>query len=611
MKMVKKLSLLAMAIVIVGCNEKVSPELQQGNATTPDDDGDGPTIVPDEYFIKVNNTSPTILNYKLHKTGAGNFNKPCEVRSTTKLSNEMYQASPAANDITCFFEAEELSLYYGGLSFQVESSPNTCEYIAYSPFSYYNFQPGASFGTYLELVKGNDDTNASHLSDLSTRAALTAAGVDLSWEPRSGGGAIDLAFGETISETIDDADRQAFETFDSDQKFCRFNYQVQRDEPNAPNCDEGTVTVKKLTVTFDTGKADAAATAAGDAAGDAARTATENTWTTTYSTAAAGPAPNDGTATITAAEASDITARGDAAYSTAYTTAYNTAYAAWDATFTIVPRTIKCGGKITACVDGPIKKHSGLKGPRGTLYTQTTYDQPGKTEKFEYGTLFPSRIGTMVYANYRRDLANPFIAYGATDENDPVYTGAFASVLYGKDFQPNLMERYSRNQNWDKSTMVTGAMIDDASIRFGMWTALPYAAEPFVGLAFESYTNPYYTFYCLNAAYDIKARIRMVVRDWDRLNTNDETLEFLSDIGTINARMDVNSADVEDPDSADDLNAFNDELDWDDYVILQRNPVFPYIYRPLPVPDSDPFGFEIGYPEGYFNPIYFPEEIQD
>lgn len=607
MKTVQKLSLLALAILIAGCNEKVSPELQQGNSTTPDDDGDGPTIVPDEYFIKVVNTAPTLLNYKLHKSGAGNFDKPCEVRSTTALSNTMFQAAPAANDITCFMEAEELALYYSGLSFQVESSPNTCEYIAYSPYSYYNFQPGSSTGSYVEVVAGNDETNAAHLN-ADVRALIAAAGIDFDYTPR-GGAATFLTLNQTISETIDDAKRQPFTNVENDQLLCRFNYTVQLDDTNAPNCDEGTVTVKKLTVTFDSAKADSAAAAAGDLQGDADRAAAVAAWTATYSTAGAPAGINDGLATISTAEQADITAQGDAAYTAGYNAAYAATYAAYDATIKVTPRTIKCGGKLVNCVDGPIKKHSTLTGPRGTIYTQTKFDEAGKTEKYEYGTLFPNRAGTYIYANYRRDLANPYIDYGATDENDPLYTGAFASLLYGRTFEPNLMERYSRNQNWDKTQMINAATLLNYSDSFDQLYGVPFAAEPYVGLGNGSYVNPYYTFYCMNNAFDIKARIRMVVRDWDRINTNDATLELLSDIGTIDARMDVQSDAVEDPDSADDYNAFNDRRDWDDIIVMQRDPVFPYIYRPEPVSVINS-GVDDGYPDGYFNPGWFPSEIK-
>ena len=109
MKTAQKLSLLTLAFVVASCNEKVSPELQSSSATTPT--SPSTPIAPTDYYFSVTDASPSMLNYKLHKTGARNSSDKCEVKNQTGLSNLDF-ASGVSNDISCFFEAEELSLYH-------------------------------------------------------------------------------------------------------------------------------------------------------------------------------------------------------------------------------------------------------------------------------------------------------------------------------------------------------------------------------------------------------------------------------------------------------------------------------------------------------------------
>ena len=619
MKMVKKLSLLAMAIVIAGCNEKVSPELQESNSTTPDNDG-GPTIVPDEYYFRLTNTAPLILNYKLHKTGAGNKSAACEVKSNTKLDNDNFRANPAANDITCFLEAEELSLRAGGLSFQIEASPNTCEFIEYAPFSYFNRIPGDSTGTYRTVTCMNDDTTNAHAAD-----AATSAGVDITY----GGGSTAACSNYLSSHSLLATTRVPFTLAEEETEagvLCRFNYADGDNE----KCDIGEVTVQDLQVTFDTALADKNGVAAGESAGGTAGAAaqsasiTANTVNYTDGTDDDGGGPDDGTATITAPEQSDIDADGEAAYTAAYNAAYgpayNAAYAATPPKYKNVTRKIKCGGSAANCVSGPLKDHSGLSSTRGSIILTSEFDKV-MTYKQEYKNLLPSGPANYHYANFRRDLANVGIAYDDSTHNESspysaTYTGAFNSAAFGKIYDGNLMERYSRGIVPDNSAYLMSAVYDGVapltvweqnSIEDNMFVAKPLAMEPYVGMrtltptgaiAKEYYTNPFYTFYCLDTAYDRKARIRLAVRDWDRVFPTNDNLELISDIYLLDARQDLQYA-VEDPDSNDDLNDFNDIWDWDDMIWTIRDDSTPLIfYRPAPTAnDSD----------GYFNRDFFPE----
>jgi hypothetical protein len=635
MKRVINFSLLILALLLVGCNEKVSPELQDSNASTPDDDGG--TVTPTEYYFKITDTSKEILNYKLHKTGPGNANTECKVSGTAKFSSDNYRGSPSVYDITCFLEAEELSLKAGGFSFKIESSPNTCDFVSYHPFSYYNRPPGDSTGTYTQISCMNDDTNTAHVD-----AAAALAGVNIEYDLDGDGPGVAtgpascdawLSKSPLLAST-----RQPF-TPESDAELCRFNYTDGDEE----KCDIGTITVQNLQVTFDATKAaaaaDTAAKIAGEAAGDAAgvaagaaaRTAQNTADITKYTTVGAPQdAYDDGLATISTAEQAQITANGQEAYNSAYATAYAAAYtpaynleydavyAAYPPTYRTVVRTVKCGGSAYNCVDGPIKRHGEISTPRGGILHTPTKNQTFSTT-YDYPHIL-DRAGNYVYANFRRDLATAEIQYGTSEHDhlsDPVipynntYLASWSDAIFGKIFDALVMERYSRNLAYDGvrnlSTTFDGnpaptlTTWETYSTQENKYTAKPLAAEPFLGMGNLYYTNPYYAINCLDTGKELKARIRLIVRDWDRVYPNNANIEYLSDLFLgDNARQDLQHY-VEDTASDGDDNEMNDILDWDDIIMMEKDDAVPLVpvFRPYP------YGI---YNDGFFNPGYYPQE---
>src|SRR5690606_18360853 len=157
MKAFNYFTLITLATLSVACNEKISPKLLDANQSTTVP----PIIEPDVYSFQVKNISPEGRKFHLHKAGIGNFDTPCEIKTTDKFTSNLYRDSlrNPEFDISCFFEAEELSLSNGGFSFQFEATPNTCEYVGYAPFSFYNFQPGDSSATYTQITCGKDVGN--------------------------------------------------------------------------------------------------------------------------------------------------------------------------------------------------------------------------------------------------------------------------------------------------------------------------------------------------------------------------------------------------------------------------------------------------------------------
>jgi hypothetical protein len=478
-----KLILLSTPLLLVGCNEKVSPDLKQGAASSgpTGSTGPGPTIVPPSvYYFGVNNVSSYMLNYKLHKTGSGNANAECVIKKNVPLTNDLYRATINAadnSDISCFMEVEELALFFAGMKLEVAASSNTCDYVAYAPFSYYNRMPGSS-STELSMITCSEDFNDGNVpaglveyDDGSLKNATCEKNI--------------------IDTNIALGQRRPFNV-SSDEELCRFNYTDGDEE----QCDIGVIDITEHALSY-----------------DEENNVVRNTTT----------------------------------------------------------RKLKCGGKHYNCIKGPIRLLN-TQSSRFTEIISTT-----RNESFTKSYDFPSLItniakGTTEYANFRRNLADPTIDYKNNDDVD--YPIAFANK---KDFTPRLMDHYSNNKRMDGTTvLISSEQLENAS--YGMldlsnkyYTKKPLAAEPFLGFG-TFRTNPFYTFYCLDNAFDIKARIRIIVRDWDRIfpSTN-ANFELISDINLSDARQDVAAGSVEVEGDQDGLNPLNDLRDWDDLLPMTRS----------------------------------------
>jgi hypothetical protein len=175
------------------------------------------------------------------------------------------------------------------------------------------------------------------------------------------------------------------------------------------------------------------------------------------------------------------------------------------------------------------------------------------------------------------------------------------------------MDFYSYNKKLDGTSLITDTGstltpdITTASYTDKRFRARPLAADPFLGLVAP--VNPFYTFYCYDDAFDVKARIRMVVREWDRIFPTDSSdLELLSDLGKGQfARMD-STVEYEVPGDTDQWLLMNDIQDWDDHIPMERTPGVFNASSTLWHPVATPL-----YPFGFFDSIYFTNglDVQD
>jgi hypothetical protein len=461
--------------------------------------------------FEIENTSPVVFNYLLHKTGIGNKSTPCKITSST-FSHELFSTNPSAPsstndagpnptyDITCFLEAEELSLYHGGMNLKIKASPDTCEYVAYEPYRFYQYQPGSSSKT-IELYRcdGVDDGEL--------------AGTP--FPPKDG-----AVCNQAIDDDNDMSPSHEPRTVGDLQELCEFDYS----ESEGPNCDSGTII------------------------------GTEYTYTKTVETIDVGGVP--------------------------------TPSVSYDRT--PMPIKHKCGGKAKNCLKGAGLAHIPDNGH--ILITRTEKAQLFEAEH-SFASPFSERLLSNInIANYVRQCSGP------VNNNDPMnFQPANSSDENRRNFDHLVLDRYiNGRQYW---TGGSGTTIFSAKAPFGPgnmlapmaaganidtsdgWTKTYFAADSLMAIGIVK-TAPYYAFYCLNSGKEIKARIKLAVRDWDRAFTANDGIDQLSDIyyrtigtpwSSVNrylGKMDTDS--VELPEDDNPFNDFNDIKDWDDFLDTYR-----------------------------------------
>jgi hypothetical protein len=519
--------LLAIIMMASSCNEQISPELLNSSSSTTVPGGGGGPTTPKFYF-KLEQTSPDFLRYKMHKTGPGNNNVECKIEEP-EFSTTKFSTFNSTFDITCFLEAEEQSLFYNGVDLKLSASPDLCETVVYAPYNFFQHQPGSSTRN-VELYKcsGLTAIPAASLTGTS-HVPLLGAGCDQAVQPVTPGAVI--------------------KTINQDQDFCEFNYTVS----GGPNCDEGVISIQEYT----------------------------------YSLAPAYCEDVGGNALPAFSSQTTCTGAGHSWVTTKIASS--------------APRTrnYSCGGSIDNCRAGVGLKSvtSKFKG----LISDVSIPSSGLEFVKDINLSAPNSsnyLTNLPIANYVRQCSGPvsnslMANFGATPSSTA------ASIAARKTFIPTILDRYSVGRvYWNTGAAIDGVFSSTAAYTASLitpgpmsatshnetlltgWTKTYYAADSFMttksavdakGVSRAS-SNPFYAFYCLNNALDIKARIRLVVREWDQFPTyENQDFELLSDIfyqapgGTpLLGRMDTGGIELADDNNP--FNDFNDIVDWDDFL---------------------------------------------
>jgi hypothetical protein len=535
----KNLSLLLMALIAYSCNEKISPELQNGSSTTVPG---GTSSEPDEYYFRVTNQSDVVLNYVLHRTGSGNAATPCSINSSTAFSSGEFSAQGNSSidhdqklyDYTCYFDAEELSLFYNGVIFQAEASKNTCEYITYQPFSFFEAMPGKSIGNWNVLDCGT-------LTDIECQTAAAGnSAVKIGASVITPGHAVDRSTNITVETS------RVSVPFSDSQQLCYFDYTTNTTAVgNGKNCDVGAFTV------------------------------TTHSYSKNETTGIVGVSTSQ--------------------------------------------EQHSCGGSVLNCLGGPIKETKlADKYTWGRLITKVEKDKEGIV-KYTLPKLIDKRDQNFDIVNFRRGLASRELDFSNYSAAGATTNWSLASPEISR-FEPTLIENYSINRVVHGSNFNIVEKSDiTAFINSIGQDAQPLAADPFMGInpdailgsavspqpwtGYPTYrVSPFYTFSCMDKNDETKARIKIVIREWDRaFPSTTSSLELISDFGNDDGSgqelrlQDVLLTSVEvdlDPSGS----PYNDYDDWDDLIPMTRSAGASSTANWRPT-------------DGWFESILFPNQI--
>ena len=445
---------------VAACTEKVSEELKDSNQASSASSSSSASASKQLEFKLVHTMSDDFSHY-LHD--AESLTDECSVSiANGVLSAENYDRTDTDVAKDCFLEVEEMDLFFQGANLKVTADEGMCEYMAFRPFSFWQYQAGRT-------------TKVLHTVQCEDNTCHTECG-----------------------QTFHDAGF-AFSTTQEAASFCHFDHTQNIDESlNPPNCDEGAVTV----ITY-------SSTGQSDPNGDGSDA--------------------DETCTPIVADSEEV---------------------------------VECGGEYTECLAGPAKELvSGFPDVSGVII----YNEDLSPIEEEYEIPSPDSQGyskNMYIANYMRSCF---------DTTTPDKSNSVSGLLthFNADFKgyeleglrrlPSLSDTDSSGSFSYPTTDANGDGIDDYEI---------YSTAPFRG-AYP--TRPYYAFYCFDKAYDIKAQIRLFIRDWDR--NFEKTYAFLnktSDVGNATKLMDTLYGNTGtcgvDMDCYDNDNqSWNNKYDWDDF----------------------------------------------
>ncbi len=218
----------------------------------------------------------------------------------------------------------------------------------------------------------------------------------------------------------------------------------------------------------------------------------------------------------------------------------------------------KCGGDHLNCLEGPALQDLD---PELSSLIFDNIELNELTEEFSYEAPINREDGTNRYlANYSRICSST-----TSDKNaDGVYENLLFKGFEVEGFRNtagSLTETYDDNGD-------------------GLTDRISFASSSFRS-AYS--TSPYYAFECLDKAYDVKAQIRLFIREWDReFSETNIYLSKVSDIDTSSGEPKMDNNDFYDTDMP-----WNDAGDWDDFY--STNNVFTNDRCELEVTEHDQF----------------------
>ena len=509
---------LLVVLISVSCEEQIAEELKSVNTSATA----GPTTIVAGTGMSVTNTMDSGFSHFIHKEG--NSSEDCKlVAPVIGWDAEDYTKADSSVAMDCVLEVEELDLFTQGAKLELKVDNGVCEYITYEPFRFFQYQLGISNMIQYD-VKCDEICGAMNPSICAT---------------------YDSGLFKTHSGSFTFAGEQDFyDDSSANPQQCRFDYSDNGFE--GPNCDEGKITTRSYelrgydelwchngsyvqlsTLQYTTGNcANAGTWDPTDADGDGFLCdIQERTSSATCETA--------GTPELLRCETGGLAS-----------------YAPTE------EEEVECGGKAISCTNGQSKEVFGEEEVNILLLNNENLSE------FTYEAVIDSadQLGysTNRYAaSYSRVLVNKLDKAAFTG-------GANAFLGYEIEELAPFSSYIGESIDSDNNGQDDYTILSDHPFK-GAWVN--------GGISRRS-TRPYYKFNCLDKARDVKAQIRLHIREWDRsFEQSFSFLNLISDYGLVGNLRFMDNDLFQDGDEA-----WNDRYDWDDFfqgltnVFINNNP---------------------------------------
>lgn len=562
-----------MALFTVSCTEEISDELKnsESNAT----ESNATRAVGNK--IKLTHTMDENLSYHLHRIEGRN--QPCEIEATGgNFSSSTYDKADNEYVADCILEVEELDLFFEGLNFELEVDEYLCEYVHYKPFKFFQYPVGATTQYQYKLecdstCSGAQDgagatfcaaVEGTYLTKNTSRSKI--ATFDYCSDDNYGTEALCVGNGGTWypADTV---------FYNPGEASCQFDYTSS----DGPNCDAGKTYTKTYYI-MPTERNECVGNGPGVsarsfAACEVAGTFTEAScddpqWDNPGDCAADGDTWSPDTCSEAgrvgqeACEA--VGAWGPVAYCSNSSDVTGDGVDNWLKADDAGTESEDCGGSAYNCFSGPAIEHLS-----DTVYSGEIYENKDLTKFVKEWEIEPSisedRATNRYIANFSRICSNDqaITDFDGINLTDP-------EGLIGSDIETHTPSPKDPFVITDETQYYMKQKVDYNNDGNDDYTV--YADHPFKGVTeynskARSTVKPYYAFYCLDKARDIKAQIRLHVREWDRMFDKDEVkMDFVSDVdsGTVLTQL------IDNKGYYNDDHAWNNYRDWDDFF---ENPV--------------------------------------
>ena len=436
------------------------------------------------------------LSFLLHKSGT--LSSPCELKAPSNgFSASSYDKTSKIYTADCILDAEELDIFFHGVKFDIQVDEFLCEYVQYKPYRFFQFQPGSS--SLRRATITCDETCEENFPGICGTSYRTINGTPPS--------SIDPSTLSTYFQNpYDEASNPLLCHFDYDK---RTSFSTSDPSGKYPNCDTGSITTypyRLLSKTF--------------------QVCTDGTLE--ESCADAGKFISDESPEVKSCNAG----AGGASL-----------------VRDPVEREL-CGGLNANCIAGagtkdlPSNKSSIIYNNEdlNSFSKSYTYDSP----------LNGDYNSSMNIVNFSRICSST-----SESKTDAKFDTNLFEIL-GHEVEDIVLNNYlDYNSITGTYPAANTYSYDDNGDGDVDYTA--YGVHPFNNNVYYHAQQPYYAFNCLDKARDIKAQIRLFIREWDR--KFEPTNPYVARLSDINQSIPLMDADglqqIGEP--------WNDAYDWDNY----------------------------------------------